>query len=387
MKLLLISRDFPNMFGGVSDYTCHLSRALAEKGENVYVLTSSNEKVSRNIEGGSVKVLPVIKKWGFLGMPQIIREIKNINPDWVLLQYVPYMYNYYGIPVWIAILAFLLRFKNHKLVTTFHEVAIRFDVKKPKYWGIAIIERLIAYTLCICSTKIVVSIEYFKKMLKPFKYKIVRIPVGSSVLPGEVPEVKKKTLHQKLAPNGDFIISSFGSGAYWRRNDILLKAVKECLNMGFDRLKVFIIGKASTDKNLLHIVNKLNLEKIVHFTGVLSPEEIYKYLAVSDLFIFLDTDAYGGINTKSTSLAAAYAAGLPIIGNKGILTDGFFKDKENIYLINSVDFREVAGSILELFKNQDLYNTLKRGSEESYKNILSWDRISERYTEILNEIC
>ncbi|MEW6558370.1 MAG: glycosyltransferase family 4 protein, partial [Elusimicrobiota bacterium] len=385
MKLLLISRHFPNIFGGVSDYTYHLSNALSKEGYEVYVLTSKDEKVINNA-GDKVKVLPVVVRWNFRGLPQIIKEIKEVNPDWILLQYVPHMYSHCAIPVYIAELSILLCLMRFKLITTFHEIAIRFDLKKPKYWGIAIIERLIAYILCICSNRVVVSIEYFRKMLKPFKYKIIKMPVGSNVLPYEIPEEENQNLRKKIAPNGEFIISTFGSSGYWRRNDILLKAVKVYLDgMGQDSLKIIIIGKASLDIKLLEMIDKLNLRRVVHLTGILSPEEIYRYLAISDLFVLIDTDAYGGINIKSTSLASAYAAILPIIGNRGILTDNFFRDKENIFLINSINIEEILSAILELVNNEELRYKLKKGSEETYKNYLSWDRIAEGYEKILNE--
>ncbi len=386
MKLLLISRDFPNIIGGVSDYTYHLSKALAEKGHNVYVLTSFNDKIIRNIEG-NVKVLPLVKSWNFRGLPQIIKEIKKVNPDWVLLQYVPHMYSHYAIPVYIAMLSVILRFSGHKLLTTFHEVAIRFDLKKPKYWVIALIERAITYILCACSQKIVVSIDYYCKMLKRFNSKICRIPVGSSIIPYEVGAETLKRIKEQVAPNGEIIVSTFGSGASWIRNDVLLEAVNKLIKEQGILLKIIFLGGIgdSYQKNIIEsLAKRLNIEKNIFITGYLQSNEIYKYLAVSDFFVLLDNNAYGGISTKSTSLASAYAAKLPIIGNRGILTDDFFKDKENILLINSVDSREVEKGILELFKNYDLCNKLKRGSEETYKDYLSWGRISESYTAIIS---
>jgi len=93
-------------------------------------------------------------------------------------------------------------------------------------------------------------------------------------------------------------------------------------------LKVLIIGKASLDKNLMRMIKELDLKTIVYLAGILSQKEIYRHLAISDLFVFIETDAYGGASIKSTSLAAAYAAKLPIIGNRGILTDDFSEIKK-----------------------------------------------------------
>lgn len=393
MKLLLISRDFPNIFGGVSDYTYHLSKALAEKGMKVYVLTSKDKRVIKedyDIKGmGCVKVLPVVERWSFLGVLQIIRGIRKINPHCVLLQYVPHMYNKYGIPIYIAIFSILLSIKRFKLITTFHEVAIRFNIKKPKYWIIAIIQRIIAYILCICSKKIIVSIEYYRKMLNPFFKKIIIIPVSSNILPINLNEKEKTNFRDRIAPNGEFIIVTFGSGAPWRRNDILLEASKKIINDLSYSLKIVFLGRMgnSPQGNLIKSLSqKYGINKNVILPGYLEGDEIYKYLVISDLFVLLDSDAYGGVSTKSTALTSAYAAGLPILANKGILTDNFLKHKKNIFLIDNLDVDAVIQAIIELINNRQLLNNLKKGSINTYRNYLTWDEIANKYKATLNKI-
>lgn len=390
MKLLLISRDFPNMFGGVSDYTYHLSRALAEKGEEVYVLTSKNEKViweDYEVRGkGHIKVLPVMENWGFRGLPGILREVKKINPDWILLQYVPHMYNYYGVPLWVVIFVIWLRLKKLKLTTTFHEVAIRFDIRKPKYWGIAIIQRLIAYTLCICSNKSIVSIEYYRRLLHRFSNKIFKIPIGSSILPFEFDAEEKHKLRSLISSNGEYIITTFSSGASWLRSDLLLKATNIAMGKYALSLKIVFLGKIGNSpqrENIEILAKQLNIENKILMTGFLNSTEIYKYLTISDIYIILDDNAYGGISTKSTSLASAYAAGLPIIGNKGLLTDNFFQDRDNVFLVNSLNPEDIADAIYQTLKDNYLRKLLALKSKEIYKSILSWQSIAQRYLEVL----
>src|ERR1700741_1413704 len=165
MKLLFISRDFPNMFGGVGDYTYHLSKTLSEKGHEVYVLTSNDERVIGFRDGGLkeseinpdlnsysgtrvpkqwgfVKVFHLINRWSFVSLFQIIKKIRKINPDRVILQYVPHMYSYYGTPVYIGLLSILLWVMRFKLITTFHELGTGFEFKKPRYWGVSILQKL-----------------------------------------------------------------------------------------------------------------------------------------------------------------------------------------------------------------------------------------------------
>lgn len=389
MKLLIISPHYPEIFGGVSDYTYHLSKTLAKMGFEVYVLTSKDEKIISeksefNLEG-HVNVLPIIKSWGFIGISHIIKETKKINPDYIILQYVGYMYQRYGVPLNIPLLVAFLRLSRIKIITTFHEVAIRFNFKNPLNWAIAFLQRLVAYSICLLSHRIVVTIEYFKKMLKAFNRKIIRIPVGPSIRAPELSQRELELLREKIADKIDFIISTFGSCAPWRRSDILLKAINKCYKTR-KNIKVLIIGREGHSERFKCLLKELQLEPILHITGFLEHEEIYKYLAISDLFVMLDTDDYGGISTKSTALASAYSAELPIIGNRGLLTDDFFVHGENIYLINQVNPDEVCRAISELMDNKDLRQKLRYGSKKTYENFLKWGKIGEKYKEILNEL-
>jgi len=229
MKILIISKDFPNIVGGVSDYTYHLSKNLSKKKIDVYVLTSCSEKVIREIKGYNVKILPLIKKWGFSSISEIINEIQKVNPEFILLQYTPYMYSYYGIPFWLIFLYFKLKFKRFKICTNFHEISILINLGDFKHLGIAM---------------------------------------------------------------------------------------------------------------------------------------------------------RGGISTKSGSLAAAYAAGLPIIGTKGDMTDDFFKNLENIFLIEKLEVDEIVNAIKKII-DKELYNRLKYFSKKTYEEKLSWEVISEKYKNLI----
>jgi glycosyltransferase involved in cell wall biosynthesis len=390
-KIMIITRDFPGIVGGVSDYSFFLSKYLADKEYDVYVLTSEDEKIINSLSGLNgkvyVKVLPIVKTWGVKAIPLIIKEVSKIKPDCICLQYEGYMYNRYGMPLHIAILTVLLRVSGFKIIITFHEVAIRFKIRRPKSLPVGVIQRLIAYILCIFSSRIIVSIEYFRKMLYPFRSKIVRIPIGSSVLPQNFTEKERLFLRQKISPEGGVIISFYGSGAPWRRADILLEAVKECIVKNkMTALRVLLIGKQGEDKNLLKIISDLKITQFTFTTGTLSNEEIGKYLSISDIYVMVDTDDYGGVSTKSSSLASAYAFKLPIIANKGLLTDEVFVHKRNIYLINNPGAHELAGALLEVIRNNELREELKKGAEYFYENFLKWSKIKERYTEIINEL-
>jgi len=390
MKLLIISRWFPSVFfGGISEHTYHLSKVLSENKIDVHVLTFSSEKIVKEIKGyNNVKILPLIKKWGFLGIFKIKKEIERINPDSILLQYEPYMYNYYGIPIWLCFLAFILRIKNFKFNIIFHEVAIRFDIRKPKYFGIAILQRIIAYLLCIFSKRIITSIQHYKKMLNIFNLfskKIFIIPVPPNILPIELDKNEIKEIKNKIAPNKEFIISTFGQDI--RTYYLLLPVIKILSNEKL-KIKFLFIGKLPSDwiNNFKEKAKEMGILHLLHFTGYLNSEEVYKYLSVSDLYIsldYVDERGWGGTSIKRTSLSAAYAAGLPIIGTKGDMTDDFFKNLENIFLIKKLEVDEIVNAIKKIIIDKELYNRLKYFSKKTYEEKLNWKIIGEKYMSVI----
>ncbi len=375
MKLLILTKDFSNVPGGVSDYCKNLSDGLSKLGVNVYVITSKNKKVINDYDG--IKIFPIIDKWDFSCIKVILNKIEEIKPDVFSLQFVSYAYNYHGIPLWIPLLLFLLRIKKILTITTFHEVAIVFS-KNPKYWLIAIIQRIINLFICIFSQKIIVSISYWRSMLSLFKSKIEIIPIGSNFLPVSMSEDERSSLRNLIAPNNEFIISTIGFNDSYKNDSLILKAINN-INLTSERkVKFLIIGGLGNN----NCIKDRNLIRDIYFTEFLDHENAYKHLSVSDLFIMLSTDVRGGISLKSGSIASAYCAGLPIISTSGKLTDPCFKHLGNVYFIEAMNEKEIKNAILALIKNDSLRVNLSKGAKIFYKNNLDWEIISKKFKEI-----
>lgn len=367
MKILIISKDFPKIKGGVSDYTYYLFNELKKKSE-CYVLTRKDERIIKE-----KNVLPLILNFGFKGIWEIIKEINKIKPSWIIFQYVPYMYSYIGVPFWLIFLYLILKIKKYKICTMFHEIRIVVDLSKPKYILIAIFQKIIAFFLSFLSDKIIVSIEFYKRLIKIFEKKIKVIPVGSNVVP------ESEDLKEENKKYGDeIIIGYFGGANKGRRIDIHLKAVKILKEKGIN-VKYIFIGEAPSYYKKL--AKKLNID--AEFTGYLEKEKVYEYLKNLDFFIFFEkySNKYeAGINLKSGAIAAAFSANVPIISNKGILTDKILKG----YYINSKpNENEIGEKILKFIKDKEKIKRLKGKIKNFYENYLKWEKISKEYIDYL----
>jgi len=393
MKLLIISRDFPNIIGGISHHTYKLARELAKRGNCIYILTSKSESIIKEIEDKSISnlitIMPYIGKWDFINLKKIMKTIKEINAEAILFQYVPHMYNHYGIPIWVLFFSFLTKLKKYKLITVFHEIAIRINYKNPKYFLSSLLQRIIAYSLCIASKRIIVSIEHYRDMLKFFKKKIYKIPLASNIEPVPTSKEELTKLRTKFTPQNEIIISSFGYNP--RNNELIIDAIKILNDKGL-KIKFLLIGNYPTEW-LEYIKNKAQHLKIsdnVIITGLIKEEaEVYKLLSISDIYIVIEPInklQQGGISTKSTSLLTGFAAGLPIIANKGDLTENILHHKENIYLLNSIEPKTIADAIENILADKDLMQNLRIKAFETYSKYFTWDIVSEKYIEAISDL-
>ncbi|QHT65769.1 glycosyltransferase family 4 protein [Rhodocytophaga rosea] len=385
MKILFITNNFPPIIDGVGDYTAHLSQQFIKNGHSVYIVCSTtNNSTTKPIQKSHLQVLPIIKDWSLDAVYKLSKEIKYIHPDYISLQYVPHAFNHYGIPYSICVLMFILKLYGYKITTTFHEVAIRFDWRQPKYIPIAINQRLISYFLALVSNYSITSIALYKKMLNAFTSKIYQIPIGSNIIQHEVNHEEVETLKRKLKPEDEFLICTFGANA--RRHDVLLNVIAQ-LSSTY-KVRLLLIGKFPElwIQQMLKEAEKLKISDNVVVTGYLSSEDVYRHLLCADAFIQLENimyDNWGGVSTKSGTLAAAYMAGLPIIGTKGDMTDSFFSDGHNILLCNNNTLPEVTSKIISLINSDSLRKHLKSNAYKTFYEYLDWEKIYYNYFHLL----
>ncbi|OGF67038.1 MAG: hypothetical protein A2Y62_10815 [Candidatus Fischerbacteria bacterium RBG_13_37_8] len=339
-------------------------------------LPENLEKSSKNsTEKGEISILPLVSHWSWSGIRQILKEIKKMKPDIVLIQYVPNMYNYFGVPVWVIALVLLIKLFGYKLAVEFHEVAI-FVSSGIKYLPIAVLQRCIAYTLCLFADVCFTSMTGYSRMLQFWNKNIRVIPVGSNII---VKDPKSSLLRKEisalkneLSEKKYFMLSSFGSSADYRGHNILLNVIKKEKSLKF----IFIGEGPQISKR----AEELGIKDRVLVTGHLKSDIVYKYLAISDLFICLNVAPKSGIGMKSCALMAAFYAGLPILGYKGIFTEtAILKHLENVFLIENCNEIQLHEAIREVMNNDVLKQKLRKGACKLFNEYIAWDRIAEEF--------
>lgn len=367
----MICNRIPPAIDGVGDYSYRLAIALTQAGHGVHLICRKQETAQHP---PGIQVHPVVEKWSAAACGTLSRLIRKIQPDWVGLHYVPYAFHPLGLPFALPGLLREIRRADIPVWITFHEVHIRLKGFRDSLIGLA--QRRIARDLCRTVNQCVTSIEFYRQMLEPFHSDLRVIPVGANIEPGNLPDADRYCLRQQLFPGMDYVVSTFGN----RNHTALIQSV-ENLNARGIKAGLLIAG-FNPGKN-----KQTNKPWTVH-TGYLPAEKVGRYLQCSDLFVlpdYVNPDGEGGTCTKSGSLAAAFATGLPVIGIKGDMNNALLRHGENIWLAAGGSAYELGTAISTLLANKGLLDRMKAGGKALFAGHLSWQAISRAYEQFFHQ--
>ncbi len=360
---LIITNQFPPNFDGVGDYSYHLQSLLIREGVQVGVITSNNDSKTPL----AANLFPIIHKWNFHGCMKLYKLVKQKNTNCLLIQYVPYAFNKSGFPLIFIFFIGLFRIQGVHIHTNFHEVSIRIKGESLISKIRAVLQRILAYLLCVFSDTIQTSNKYYASLLYPFKVAILPIPSNFEfVIP---------TPLSKLNESGNSLTISANAN---RCTPVLLNSIAILKQLVKHNIRLYIIGRAyPTD--LVAINQLLSEYDLINETSFFvndKAETIVQVLLESDIFIQLESvspHGYGGVSSKSGTTAAAMHLGIPIISTCGDMTDQeLFKQGENICLVPFNDPNIISEKIVELFKNKGYHTALSTNAKESYNSHFAW---------------
>jgi len=384
-KILIISRDFPGISGGVSDHSFHLANSLSALGYTLSVLTSDDCRIKEK-SCGDIQILARINKWGFSGIAKILGEVKKAAPDWVFIQYVPYMYSRYGIPLWVINLSLRLKLSKVKVLAIMHEAGINFDFSRLKYLPVAFLQRVISFLLGVICDKITVSTSAYKQRFFFNAHKCLVIPSGNNLSAARLPgEEELKALKERVSADGRLLFSVFSPRKLEMGTQLLLESFK-AFNLIFPASKLLIIGGfPQRIEGARAEIRKMNMEEACLVTGSLEAEEAVKYFLITDIFLLIDCglSAMGGVGTKSGVAAAIFAYGKAMIATRGGQTDvSFFKDRVNAYLVRP-KADDIIKAMRDLADNPLLRAKLAQNARLAYEKYLRWERIAGLFSGLI----
>jgi len=164
--------------------------------------------------------------------------------------------------------------------------------------------------------------------------------------------------------------------------DLLIRAFDRALKAN-RRLRLIMAGEGEMTPYLKELVNRMNLNEYVTFTGFIENTKMAEFLAGHDIMVMpsvLDSETFG------VAVLEAAAVGLPVIASNVGGVPGVMKDGETGLLVPPGDITELAGAIIKLADDVELRIKMgEAGRKFTAENYL-WDKCLDRMSELYEKI-
>jgi glycosyltransferase involved in cell wall biosynthesis len=146
---------------------------------------------------------------------------------------------------------------------------------------------------------------------------------------------------------------------------------------------LLVVGNLDLDKEYARKVVEYAKDKGINakFTGFIPYEDLKALYSACDVFVLPSFEEGQGV-----VLLEAMASGKPLIGSKVGGIPMQIKEGWNGFLVEPGDVRQLAERILYLVENEGERMRMGENSRKLAKEKFDWERISERYLKVYEEI-
>lgn len=347
MKVLLTTDTYCPYISGVVISTENLYKELKAMGHDVKILTLSNdgkEKIDGDIyylKSFNLKIYPGLKiKKPFNN--EVCKALLDWKPDIIHSQ------TEFSTMINAKHLASKLKIPQvhtyHTMYEDYLDYILNGKIITPG--TMALFTKLLLNTF----DKVIAPTIKVKNALSKYgvKVPIETIPTGIDLsrFQKEISLDEKLNLRKKynLSPQ-DKVLVYLGRIAYEKNIDEVITFFSR-LKENTNNLKLLIVGKGPYLDNLKTIAKEKGLQNRVIFTGMVKPDEVYKYYKISNAFVTSSTS-----ETQGLTYIEALSSGLPVICRYDSCIEGVIKHNKNGLIYTNEN--EFNNAISTLFSNND----------------------------------
>lgn len=356
---ILVSMFPPKKIGGVEIASQNIAKCLAKENHEVHVITSFDDGLLKESSGDNYFVhrisYPKIRVFGVLIFwLKCFLMIRKINPELTHSQTVQM-----GMPSFLAKI-----FCRIPYVVYCHgsEIYLPWRFKK----------NISKWVLQNAKAVIVLSKDMKKRveLLGLNINDIFIIPNGINLEDFDV--ISKDETRDKIGINkSDDVILFVGTLKSVKGIRYLLEAINIIKNNGLSPT-LLIVGEGDERKYLEKISVNFGIVNNVKFVGGKCNKEVFEYMAAADMLI-LPSISEG----LPIVILEAMASGLPVVATKVGGIQDIINDGENGILIDSMDPKQIADSIIFLLSNDDRRGTMSYNNRKKAQKY-SWVQITKK---------
>ena len=376
MTIDIINTSLPPQFDAIGHYTALFCEELAHSAE-VRLLVPTGLTYDPI---ATVPVLPCFSVDTPDGIRAILEPIVARQPDWVLLQYNPFMYGKRGYaPQLVPTLRELKRrCPKTRLAVMTHEnfvprwVNWRFTVmatwQVPQYWSLGNTADLFFVSIQTLADH---ARGWFKKI------PVHHLPVASTMPHVAIERVEAR---QRLAiPEETVAVGFFGTAHISRLLPLVASTLRDARQNGVDARLLYIGPDGVAVREAMG-----ELEPICS-DGPLPAEEVSRRFSAMDVYLAAFTD---GVSTRRTSLMTSLQHGIATVGTDGINTDTLFREAngEALLLAPVGDDAAFATQTLKLIRDPELRQRIGAGGKRLYDTRFDWKPVVQSFLAALREV-
>jgi glycosyltransferase involved in cell wall biosynthesis len=196
------------------------------------------------------------------------------------------------------------------------------------------------------------------------------------------PNISGEAVRKKYGLSGKRVLLSVGRISPYKGLAETIKAVS-MLDKRFCDVVFLIVGPKFGEayyRNLLNLVNELNLKERVIFTGNISHSDLSQFYAATDIFLF-PTRGEG----NPLVLLEAMASGLPIISSNIPSILEILSQKEGL-LINTRYSQNIAEAIVKLLDAPEIRLKLGENARKKAEKEFCWEAVCNRLISLLKSL-
>lgn len=308
MKILIATEIYKPAINGVVTSTLTLKAALEKLGHDVRILTlgehNSEDPVQHvyRVRSFSIGKLYPGARFSLTRDAYPIQELIDWHPDVIHTQ---------GEFSTFRMAQKIAKALQIPLVHTYHTVYEDYThyFSPSKRLGKKVVEKL-SKSLLEKTVRIIAPTVKVKKMLERYGVDepVSVIPTGLPLakFKRQVPTADKQQLKQQLGLSADdFVLVSLGRLGKEKNIQEIIHFLKK---LALPQVHLVIVGDGPYREALEALVQELDLEAVVHFVGMVCPEQVPLYYQIGDLFVSGSTS-----ETQGLTYIEAFASGLPAL--------------------------------------------------------------------------
>jgi glycosyltransferase involved in cell wall biosynthesis len=208
-----------------------------------------------------------------------------------------------------------------------------------------------------------------------------------SVIPPGVEKPERMTsnlpeaIAQRLAMPDIKTLICVGKLVNWKNVDRLI-SITSIIKRKIPNIRLLVVGDGPCMASLKNQTATMGLDENVIFCGYVSAENVFSFLAASDLLVLLEKNASFGL-----SLIEANAVGLPVMAFEGGGPSDIINDGKNGFLLPSdMPDDEIAESITRYMTNPNTITNMKKHSLSEAEQY-TWRGFAEMFATLMEGIC